>query len=115
MSEKDPNVFLAHARDCPKRITAYAAEGEAVFLSDRKTQDAILRNLEILGQCVKDAGVDYLASPAPTIASKKIADFRNVLAHAYLSVKPETVWVIVRSELPSVKASIDKLLEKWQP
>lgn len=60
MSQKDPNVYLAHARDCLERITEYAADGEQVFLTDRRTQDAILRNLEIVGQCIKDAGVDRL-------------------------------------------------------
>ena len=60
MSSKDPNVFLAHARDCLVRVQDYAVEGETFFLRDRKTQDAIYRNLEIVGQSI--------GAPLPTSA-----------------------------------------------
>jgi uncharacterized protein with HEPN domain len=115
VSAKDPLVYLAHARDCADRIESYAVDGKACFLADPKTRDAILRNLEIIGQCVKDAGVDPLASLAPTIQWTKIAAFRNVLAHSYLSVKPEVVWTIVEVELPPQRRALEKMLDGWQP
>ena len=98
MKGKDPNVFLAHARDCLVRIADYAAEGEAVFLHDRKTQDAIFRNLEIVGQCIKDADIADLRSLYPKVDWRTIADFRNVLAHSYQSIKPQRYG---RSEEPN--------------
>ncbi|MBL0168894.1 MAG: DUF86 domain-containing protein [Propionivibrio sp.] len=72
-------MFLAHARDCLVRIADYAAEGEAVFLRDRKTQDAIFRNLEIVGQCIKDAGSANLRTRVshPNSTGRTIADFAN--------------------------------------
>lgn len=73
MKGKDPNVFLAHARDCLVRIADYAAEGEAVFLRDRKTQDAIFRNLEIVGQCIKDAGIANPRALYPEVDWRTIA------------------------------------------
>ncbi len=115
MSPKDPNVFLAHARDCLERITEYATDGEEVFLTDRRTQDAILRNLEIVGQCIKDAGVDHLASLDASIDWRIIGDFRNVLAHAYLSIKIEMVWSIIQNEVPRLSNALKIILENWEP
>lgn len=115
MSNKDPNVFLAHARQCIVRIEKYATEGEKNFLSDDKTQDAILRNLEIVGQCIKDAGIEALESTHPDIPWRDIADFRNVLAHAYLGVKPSMVWAAIINDLPSLHQKLDTILENWLP
>lgn len=115
MSKKDPNVFLAHARDCLLRIRDYSAEGEAVFLRDRKTQDAIFRNLEIVGQCVKDAGIETLRALHPAVDWRTIADFRNVLAHSYQSIKPEMVWTIVETETPRLLITLNGILADWQP
>ena len=115
MSPKDPNVFLAHARDCLERITEYAADGEQIFLTDRRTQDAILRNLEIAGQCIKDAGVDHLASLDASIDWRIVGDFRNVLAHAYLSIKVDMVWAIIQNEVPRLINSLKIILENWEP
>jgi uncharacterized protein with HEPN domain len=115
MKGKDPNVFLAHARDCLVRIADYAAEGEAVFLRERKTQDAIYRNLEIVGQCIKDAGIADLRSHYPEVDWRTIADFRNVLAHSYQSIKPEMVWAIIEIESPRLLNTLNSILENWQP
>jgi uncharacterized protein with HEPN domain len=115
VSGKDPNVFLAHARDCLERISEYAADGEQVFLTDRRTQDAILRNLEIVGQCIKDAGIEHLASLDASIDWRVVGDFRNVLAHAYLSIKAEMVWAIIQNETPRLNNALKKILENWQP
>ncbi len=45
---KDSRVYIIHIRDCISRIEAYIAEGKTAFLGDVKTQDAVIRNLEIL-------------------------------------------------------------------
>ena len=115
MKGKDPNVFLAHARDCLVRIADYAAEGEAVFLRDRKTQDAIFRNLEIVGQCIKDAGIANLRALYPEVDWRTIADFRNVLAHSWQSIKPEMVWAIIDTEIPRLLKTLNSILKNWQP
>lgn len=46
---KDRQVFLRHLDDCLQRIREYPGEGREQFICDRKTQDAVIRNLEIVG------------------------------------------------------------------
>lgn len=67
MKGKDANLFLAHARVCLFRVADYAAEGEAVFLRQRRTQDAIFKNLEIIGQRIKYGGIAGLPLRYPAV------------------------------------------------
>jgi uncharacterized protein with HEPN domain len=58
---KDRQVYPRHLADCLQRIRDYTADGRQQFMNDRKTQDAVIRNLEIVGQIVRDLGPDSLA------------------------------------------------------
>ena len=46
---KDDRIYLLHVRDAIQHIVSYTAAGKESFFSDRKTQDAVVRNLEIIG------------------------------------------------------------------
>ena len=50
---KDERNYLLHIRDAIERILLYTRDGREVFLGDIKTQDAVIRNLEIIGEAVK--------------------------------------------------------------
>ena len=93
------------------RIKHYTADGESAFKADTKTQDAVLHNLEIIGQCIRDYGVNDLAGVSPSLPWVQIASFRNVLAHKYLGVDMALVWEIVVRELPVLEAEINRLLD----
>lgn len=112
---KEWQIFVAHARECLGRVRDYTRDGRERFLADRMVQDAVLRNLEVLGQCIKDAGVDRLAALAPGTDWRAIADFRNVLAHAYLSVAPDRVWRLIEGELQPLAEVLERLLDDWRP
>lgn len=70
------------------------------FLDDRKTQDAVVRNLEVIGQALKDYGIDELTEKKPDIPWQQIAGMRNILAHDYLGVDMVMIWDTV--QLPGV-------------
>jgi len=78
---KDRLVFLRHLAECLQRIQDYTADGRTHFMQDRRTQDAVIRNLEIVGQIVRDLGPESLAAEHPAIPWARIAATRNVLAH----------------------------------
>lgn len=65
--KKDPAVYIRHINDCILRIEAYVLEGRAAFFNDHKTQDAVIRNLEVIGQAVKDLGTERLSAEQPSI------------------------------------------------
>lgn len=109
---KDRRVFLHHLADCLQRIREYSTDGREAFLHDRKTQDAVIRNLEIAGQIVRDLGPDSLAESAPHIPWAQIAGTRNILAHQYLGVDLALVWNIVERDLAELETAVERLIER---
>ena len=109
---KDRRVFLQHLAECLTRIREYTAEGADAFLSDRKTQDAVIRNLEIIGQIVRDIGPETLAAQRPEGPWVRIAGARNILAHQYLGVDLSLVWNIVERDLSTLEAAVMGLLRE---
>ncbi len=106
---KDDQVYLLHIRDCATRIMEYTQAGRAAFLRDSKTQDAVIRNLEIIGEAVKNLS-EECRQRSPQIPWRRIAGLRDVLIHAYFGVKPETVWNVVERELPVLQGAVAQLL-----
>ncbi|MDO3379717.1 HepT-like ribonuclease domain-containing protein [Geoalkalibacter halelectricus] len=97
---KDRIVYLKTAIDCIARIQEYT-QGYNLedFLSDRKTQDAVIRNLEIIGQALKDYGLDNLTEMDATTPWHKVASLRNILAHEYLGVDLVLLWGTIEMHL----------------
>ena len=79
-------------------------------MRDLKTQDAVIRNLEIIGQVVRDLGVEDLATHYPETPWRAIAGTRNFLAHQYLGVDPILIWNIIEGDIPALEQQISSLL-----
>ena len=79
------------------------------FLKDRRTSDAIIRNLEIMGEAARNVPED-VASRHPEVPWKKAREMRNVLAHAYFGVDLPTVWKTIQDDLPPLKARLREAL-----
>ena len=107
---KDRSVYLATALECIDRIAEYTAGmTKEAFLADRKTQDAIVRNLEIIGQALKDFGVDALVEQMPRIPWSQIAGMRNVLAHEYLGVDMALIWEAIHMQLDELRNALKQV------
>ena len=97
---KDRLVYIHTILDCIERIQEYTTDQNLeVFLNDQKTQDAVIRNLEVIGQAVKDYGVDELCQLFPKIPWEKAAGMRNIIAHDYLGVDLVIVWETIERQL----------------
>lgn len=68
-----------------------------------------MSNMEIIGQAVKDFGVEELATRTGSIPWKQIAGMRDMLAHRYLGVDIEMTREVVESKLDPVDAAIRKI------
>lgn len=79
------------------------------FASDRRTQDAVIRNFEIIGEAVKNLP-DALKTRYPSVAWKQVAGLRDILAHGYFRVDYEIVWGIITERIPGFKKDIAKIL-----
>lgn len=78
-------------------------------MSSRLIQEAVLRNLEIIGEAARIVSED-LRNKHPEIPRRQIGAFRNFVIHVYWSVKLERIWQIIDIDLPALENQIIQLL-----
>lgn len=107
---RDSKVYLEDILRAAASVRSYV-EGlsHEAFLRDAKTVDAVIRNLEIIGEAVKQVPPEVRAK-APEIDWQKIAGLRDVLIHAYSTVDLDIVWDVVANKLPSLEPRVRELL-----
>ncbi len=105
---KDEQLYIIHMIECAEKILSYTLAGRNAFMEDGKTQDAVMRNFEIMGEAAKRID-DTTKQKLPEIPWKNIAGFRDVLIHQYEGVDIAAVWKTIEKELPMVLALLKKL------
>jgi len=79
------------------------------FVSDGKTMDAVVRNLEIIGEAAKNLP-DEIKSKYNEIDWKAIVGMRNIVIHEYFGVDPDEIWQTIREDIPILQDNIKNIL-----
>lgn len=77
---------------------------------DRRTRDAVVRNLEIIGEAVKKLPTQTKRDH-PEVEWKKIAGLRDILVHDYFGIDIDIVWDIVENKLPVLAGQVQRILD----
>jgi hypothetical protein len=107
---KDDRLYLQHVLDAIDRVEVFTKEGKDEFLADLKTQDAVVRNLEVIGEAVKNLSPDTTATK-PEIPWREIAGMRDKVIHHYFGVDLAVVWDSVENDLPKLKRAATEILK----
>ena len=104
-------VYLKHILDAVRKIESYASVGRDVFMKESHWQDAVIRQLEVIGEATKRLS-PKLRSDQPDIPWRRIAGMRDVLIHDYMGVDLAAVWEVTQRELPGLKGRVENILRE---
>lgn len=106
--------YLEHIVEAIDRITGYVQEinNAAVLERDHKTQAAVIRNIEIIGEAANRIHnqAPELVAANPTLPWHEMRGMRNRMIHNYFDVNVDVLWGTVKNDLPKLKQQIGKLL-----
>ena len=106
---KDDSIYIDHILNSINRVLDYiSSKNRESFESDLVTQDAVVRQLEILGEATKRVSKEF-RSKHPGIPWSDMAGMRDVLIHDYIDVDFGVVWKTASEYIPNLKTLILKL------
>ena len=110
---KDPKVFINHILEAISDIEDFSKGITKEELSINKMkQSAILRQIEIIGEAVKNIPNDF-RSKYSNVEWKKIAGTRDKMIHDYFGVDLKIVWDTVKEDLPKLKKQIESIIKDY--
>ncbi|MBI4962297.1 MAG: DUF86 domain-containing protein [Desulfomonile tiedjei] len=109
---RDSKLYLADILESCEKIKTYTS-GLSLdqFSADTKTLDAVIRNLEIIGEASRHVPEELRARCAG-VEWRKITAMRNMLIHEYFGVKIEIIWDAIQNKLPVLETQIQEILRQ---
>jgi uncharacterized protein with HEPN domain len=112
---RDWRLYLSDMIVCCKKVTRFVgASGRDEFLANELVYDAVIRNLEILGEAAKHIPDDVRAR-MPGVAWREIAGLRDWLAHGYFTLNPDILWTAINVEVPLLLPTLEGFKEEDEP
>jgi uncharacterized protein with HEPN domain len=105
---KSQRAYLRDLLDYLQRVQDFTAAGKEAFLTDEKTQFAVIRAYEVIGEIVKRLPLDFRDN-YPQVDWKRLTGFRDFLAHNYEELILEFVWDAVE-DVPNLRTAVEAML-----
>ena len=110
MSKRDDIILIQDIEECIDKINKYVSGFDlTIFLSDEKTQDAVARNFEIIGEAAARMGEEFKSANSH-INWRILKDFRNKLIPVYEIIDYSIVWDAIQNDLPTIQTQIKTVL-----
>ena len=109
--QRDDSVYLKHIRDAIIKIDSYTKRvSSSTFEKDTLIQDAVIRQIEIIGEATKRLSTD-IRTGYTNIPWDDISGMRDKLIHDYFGVDIEKVWITVQDDIPVLKKQINQIIK----
>ncbi|MCJ7624666.1 MAG: DUF86 domain-containing protein [Anaerolineaceae bacterium] len=111
---RDPLLYLEDMDIACRKILRYTSKMSFNdFITDERTFDAVIRNIEIIGEAVKNIPetikIDY-----DQVEWRAMAALRNIVAHSYFSVKDEIIWDIIQNKIRPLHSHIEHIISEME-
>jgi uncharacterized protein with HEPN domain len=108
---RDSRLYLDDILGAVEKVSEYVRGIDyAAFAGDLKTQDAVIRNLEIIGEAARHLPVE-MTERAPAIQWPKIMGLRDILTHEYFGINLAILWDVIQNKLDPLAEACHDLLE----
>ncbi len=105
---RETKALFSDILDAIKKIESYSIGIDfEKFKGSQLLQDAVVRNLEIIGEAAKRISPE-IRNSYPDVDWKKISGLRDILIHEYFGIDIEIIWDIIQNKLPPLRDSIQK-------
>ena len=111
---RDEIMYLQDiAESCKKILQFTVGLSQSDLIEDVRTYDAVVRNLEIIGEAAKHISED-LRIKLPDIEWQKAAGLRDMLAHAYFGIDNDILWDVVQNKITKLAKAVNAFLNKQE-
>jgi len=108
---RDDIMYLQDIDESCKKISRFTVGlSQSDLIGDVRTYDAVVRNLEIIGEAAKHIS-EELRSKLPDIEWRKAAGLRDMLVHAYFGIDNDILWDVVQNKIPQLAKAINSFLD----
>ena len=106
---KDDRLYLHHMLERCRRIARFIAPGRDAFMGSEEAQDAVIRNVEVIGEAAKRVSPETRGRLA-RLDWRGICGMRDVLIHDYIGVDLDEVWNVAASRIPELEVVLAAFL-----
>lgn len=107
---RDPRLYLEDIQTACLKIIRYSGVlSRQDFLHDDKTYDAVIRNLEIIGEAARNVP-EEIQKQHTAVQWREMIALRNIVAHAYFGMNDDIIWDLVQNKVPELLSLIKVVL-----
>ena len=112
MKSRNDKLYLYDILECCRKVEKYiSGVSEIDFQNNELLQDALVRNIEIIGEAVKNLTQETKQSN-PEVKWSQISRMRDKIAHHYFRINMDVVWRTANEDLPILRKQISSIYEK---